>query len=47
MGKSFPDLPHSPANAQLYDANMVVVSQKLGRECTVPPRVLNPGPMVC
>ena len=34
--KSFPNLPHIPAIAQLYDAVMVVVSQKLGRKCTVP-----------
>ena len=30
--KSFSDLPHTAANAQLYDAVMVVVSQKLGRK---------------
>ena len=42
MGKSFPDLPHTPANAQLYDAGMVVVSQKLSRKCSV-----NLGPVVC
>ena len=35
-GKSFPDLPHTPANAQLYDAVMVVVSQKHSRKCTIP-----------
>ena len=29
---------------QLNDAGMVVVSQKLGRKCTVP---LNPEPVVC
>ena len=34
--KSFPDLPKTPANVQLYDAVMVVVSQTLGRNCTVP-----------
>ena len=34
--KSFFDLPHTSANAQLYDAGMVVVSQKLGRKCRVP-----------
>ena len=27
---------HTPANAQMYDAVVVVVSQKLGRKCTVP-----------
>ena len=31
-GESFPDLPHTPANTQLYDAVMVVVSQKLGKD---------------
>ena len=35
IGKSFPDLPHTPSNAQLYDAVVVVASQKLGRKCTV------------
>ena len=35
-GKSFPELPHTPANAQHYDVVLVVVSQKLGRKCTVP-----------
>ena len=35
-GHPFPDLLHTPANAQLYDSVMVVVSQKLGRKCTVP-----------
>ena len=34
-----PDLPHTPANAQFYDAVIVVVSQKLGRKCTVPTEV--------
>ena len=34
--KSFPDLPHTPANAQLYDTLTVVLSQRLGRKCTVP-----------
>ena len=33
--KSFTDLPHTPANVRLYDAGMVVISQKLGRKCTV------------
>ena len=36
IGQSFPGLPHTTANAQLYDADMVVVSQKLGRKYTVP-----------
>ena len=36
IGKIFPDLPHTPANAQLYDAVIVVVSKKLGRKCTIP-----------
>ena len=27
--------PHTPANVQLYDTGMVVVSQKLGRKCTL------------
>ena len=26
---------HAPANVRLYDAGMVVISQKLGRKCTV------------
>ena len=33
-------------NIQLYDAGMVVVSQKLGRKCTVPDD-LKPEPVVC
>ena len=45
-GKSFPDLPHRPANVQIYDAVMVVVSRKLGRKYRTN-RVLNPGPVVC
>ena len=36
IDKSFPDLPHTPAKAQLYEAVMVVVSQKFGRKYTVP-----------
>ena len=36
IGKSLPDLPHIPANVQLYDAVMVVVSRKLGIKCTAP-----------
>ena len=36
-GESFSDLPHTPANAQLYDTFMVVVRQKL---------VLEPGSVV-
>ena len=35
-GKSFHDLPHTPVNAQPYDAVMVLVSQKLGIKCIVP-----------
>ena len=35
--KSFPDLPHTTSNAQLYDAVLVVVSQELGRKCTTEP----------
>ena len=35
IGKSFPDLKHKQVNAQLYNAVMVVVSQKLGRKCTI------------
>ena len=31
-GNPFPDLPHTPTNAQLYDTDMVVVSQELGRK---------------
>ena len=42
IGKSF----HTPANAQLYDAVMVVDSQNLGRKYTYPPG-LDPGPLVC
>ena len=34
--KSFTNLPHKPTNAQLYDAGMVVASQKLSRNCTLP-----------
>ena len=44
--ESYPDPPHTPANAQLYDAVMVVVSRKLGRKYRTN-RVLNPGPVVC
>ena len=36
---------HTPANAQLYDAVMVVVILKFGRKYCIN-RVLNPGPMV-
>ena len=42
-----PDLPHTQVNAQLYDADMVVVSRKLGREGIRTHRVLNPGTVVC
>ena len=45
-GKSFPDLPHKQANDQLYDAVMVVGSQKLGRKYRTI-RILNLGPVVC
>ena len=41
MWKSFPHLPHTSANAQLYDVDMVVVSQKLGRKCTYPPGLVS------
>ena len=44
-GKSFHDLPHTPANAQ-RDAVMVVISRKLGRKYRTI-RVLNAGPVVC
>ena len=36
-----PDLPHTPANAQPYDA-IIVLLQKLGRNCTCRPS-LEPG----
>ena len=36
----------TPANAQLYDAVMVVASLKLGRKYRAN-RVLNSGPVVC
>ena len=35
IGKSFSNLLHTPANTQLYDVDMVVVTQKLGRKCTI------------
>ena len=35
IGKSFLHLSHTPANAQIYDTDMVVVSWKLIRKCTV------------
>ena len=41
-----PDLPHTPANAQLNDAVMVVAIRKLGRKYPSN-RVLNLGPVVC
>ena len=44
-GKSFRDLPHTPANAQ-FDAVMVVNSRKLSRKYRTN-RVSNPGPVVC
>ena len=37
--KSFPDLPHTPGNAQLA-VMLMVVSQKLDRKCTVPTGLL-------
>ena len=40
-----PDLPHTPANAQLYDAVMVVV-RRSGEIVAFPPS-LQPGPVVC
>ena len=40
------ELPHTPANAQPYDAVMVVISGKLGRKNRTN-LVLNPGPVVC
>ena len=43
--KSFPDLPHTTANAQL-DAVMVVNSWKFSRKYYTN-QVLNPGPVVC
>ena len=36
IGKSFPSLPHTPVNAQFYDAGIVVLSQKYSRKWTVP-----------
>ena len=45
IGKSFPDIPQTPANAQL-DALMVVNSRKLSRKYHTN-RVLNRGPVVC
>ena len=44
--ESIPDLPHTPANAQLYDAVMVVVSRKLNRKYRIN-QFLNPGPLAC
>ena len=41
-----PDLPHTPANAQLCDAVMVVASRNISRKYRTH-RVLNPGPVVC
>ena len=34
--KLYSDRPHTPVNAQYYDAVIVVVSKKLGRKWTVP-----------
>ena len=45
LGKSFPNLPHTPANAQLYDTNMVVASRELGIKYRTN-RVLNLLPML-
>ena len=45
IGKSFPDIPQTTANAQL-DAVMVVNSRKLSRKYHTN-RVLNRGPVVC
>ena len=42
-GKAFPNFQHTPANAQLYDTDTVVVSQKLGRKYHTN-RVMNLGP---
>ena len=36
IGKSFHDLLNTQANTQLNDADIMVVSQKLGRNCTIP-----------
>ena len=45
LGETRPDLPHISANTQLYVADIVVVSWKLGiNNCTN--RVLSPGPVV-
>ena len=35
-GNHFPNLPHIPANVQLYDVDMVLISRKPGGKCTVP-----------
>ena len=35
--KSFPNLPHTPANIKLHDGVVVLVSQKLGRSAPYPP----------
>ena len=35
MDRLYPDIPHTPANAQL-DAVMVVISRKLGRKQSGP-----------
>ena len=43
LGKSFPDLLHTPANDQLYDTDLVVVSRKLGRKYPTN-QVLSLGP---
>ena len=38
-------IPHTPANAQLYDAVMVVVRRSV--EIVAFPPSLKPGPVVC
>ena len=45
-GNPSPTLPHTAANAQLYDAVMVIASRKLGRKFRTN-WVLNLGPVVC
>ena len=49
LGNSSPTFhTRSDSNAQLYDADMAAVSQKLDRKCTVPSdRVLIPGLVAC
>ena len=40
--ESFSDLPHTPATAQLHDASIMVVGQKLVESVPIPPG-LKPG----